>query len=39
MTERIFCFDYRTASDLERMRLALGGVSDRRLTWKALTAR
>jgi len=39
VTERIFCFDHRIASDLERMRLALGGVSDRRLTWKALTAR
>lgn len=39
VTERIFCFDYRNASDLERMRMALDGVGDRRLTWKALTAK
>jgi len=35
--ERTFAYNYRKLSDLGRMHLALGGVSDRRLTWNQLT--
>jgi hypothetical protein len=38
VTERAFAYNNRTVSDLERMRLAMAGTADRRLTWKALVA-
>ena len=37
VTERTFAYNYRDRTDLGRMRLALGGVSGRRLTWAELT--
>jgi len=37
VTERTFAYNYRDRTDLGRMRLALGGVSGRRLTWADLT--
>jgi len=36
--ERTFAYNYRDRTDLGRMRLALGGVSGRRLTWAELTS-
>lgn len=39
VNERVFCYDHRNATDLERMVLAVGGVGERRLTWNALTTR
>lgn len=37
ITERVFAYDNRTDSDLTRMRKAVTGVANRRLTWKRLT--
>lgn len=39
VNERSFAYNYRTASDLERMRTATARVAGRRLTWADLTAR
>jgi len=35
--ERTFAYNNRKTSDLERMRLAMGGAQGRRLTWATLT--
>jgi transposase-like protein len=37
VTERTFAYNYRTDSDLTRMRRALSGTTGRRLTWADLT--
>jgi transposase-like protein len=38
VNERAFAYNYRDRTDLGRMRLAVGNVAFRRLTWDALTA-
>ena len=38
VTERAFAYNYRDRTDLGRMRLAVEGVADRRLTWDSLTS-
>jgi transposase-like protein len=38
VNERAFSYNYRDRTDLGRMRLAVGNVAGRRLTWDALTA-
>lgn len=37
VTERTFAYNHRLTDDLGRMRMALGGVDGRRVTWKELT--
>ena len=37
VTERAFAYNYRDRNDLGRMRLAVEGTRNRRLTWDALT--
>ena len=37
VTERQFAYNYRTATDLERMRQAMGGTAGRRITYAELT--
>jgi len=39
VTERAFAYNFRTDSDIERMRKAARGADGRRLTWKELTAK
>lgn len=39
VAERVFAYNNRNASDLERMRLAVGGVAGRRLTYSDLIAK
>jgi hypothetical protein len=37
VTERAFAYNNRSTDDLGRMRVAVGGVDGRRVTWKQLT--